>query len=42
MGIGYVYSMFGLILTFFGSGSDVLSCDWRRNFFKSGDGFPFS
>ena len=27
------------LLPFFGSGSDVLRCDWRKNFFKNGDGF---
>ena len=31
----------GIISGFFGSGSDVLGCDWRRNFIKSGDGFLF-
>ena len=41
MGNGYVYSIFGLILTFSGSGSDVLGCDWCRNFFKNGDGCTF-
>ena len=30
------------ICPFFGSSSDVLGCDWRRNFFKDGDGFSFS
>ena len=30
--------MFGLILDFFGSGSDALGCDWRRSFIKNGDG----
>ena len=42
IGNGYVYSIFGLDLSFFGSSSDVLGCDWRRNFFKNGDGFSFS
>ena len=41
MGNAYVYSIFGLFLTFFDSGLDVLSCDWRRDFFKNGDGFSF-
>ena len=27
---------------FFGSGSGVLDCDWRRFFFRNGDGFWFS
>ena len=31
-----VWSIFGLILTFFCSVSDVLGCDWRRKFFKNG------
>ena len=39
MGNGYVYSIIGLDLSFLGSGSDALGCDWRRNFFKNGDGF---
>ena len=34
----YVYSIFGLFLDIFGAGSELLGCDWRRNFFKNGDG----
>ena len=41
MGNEQVYSIFGLLLTFFVSGSYVPGCDWRRNFTKTGDGFSF-
>ena len=34
-------STVGITSACFGSGSDVLGCDWRRNCFKNGDGFSF-
>ena len=33
------YAIDGMISAFFGSRSDVLDCDWRRNFLKNGYGF---
>ena len=39
MGCRHNYTKNGITSAFFGSGSDVLGSDWRRNFFKNGDGF---
>ena len=36
------YAINGKTSAFFGSGSDVLGCEWRRNFIPKGDGFSFS
>ena len=33
------YTINEITSTFFGSGSDVLGWDWRRNFFENGDDF---
>ena len=42
MGCPYDYATNEIPFIHFGSGSAVLDCDWWRNFFKNGDGFPFS
>ena len=44
MGCRHDLAINGRTSTFFGSGSDVLGCDLRRNFFENGDGlsFPYS
>ena len=39
MGCRHDYAINGKTSTSFGSDSDVLGCDLRRNFFKNGDGF---
>ena len=39
MGCQHDHVLNGITSTFFGSGSDVLGCDWWRNFYKKGKGF---
>ena len=40
-GSRHEYDVNGRIVAFFGSGSGVVDCDWRRNFFKKDMVFHF-
>ena len=42
MGCRNDYAINGIVSAFFGSGSDVLGCDWWGSFFKIGDAFSHS
>ena len=42
MGSRHEYAINGMIFAIFDWCSGVFDCDWRKNFSKNGDGFPFS
>ena len=41
MSIRHGFAMNGEIFAIFGTGPCMADCDWRRKFFKEGDGFCF-
>ena len=42
MGAEYVSTLYGVILSFFGSGSVAVDCDWCRKSFNKGNDFSSS